>query len=525
MHDRRRRLTEAGVVLVVLGAVAAVVVLPSALHAGFVADDWAIAESVARLGYVGAARHTVSVLGSKPLLGLLLPAPFAVFGTAYGVAHATFALTLGVATSAVLHALLRRVGFGAWAAGAAAVLTLVFPWSDAARFWLTGSVNQLAVLAYLLGVLLALRGFDAGGRRAVALHVLSVAAYVAAILTYEVVSAVVLATGALYLVRADRRRALRRWAVDVAVGGTTIVWSLVASVKPQQGLSDQLGNARLMAADGAQLAARAVVPLDGAGAFAAVLAVVAVLAAVVLICRRPDDPGSRVLRTWLLRGGWALAATALSWAPFVPSAYWTPLKPGLENRVNVLAALPLVVAVVALAHVGGLVLAGGRARWSLALTLAGLVAIGAGYAIRTADDGNAWERAAGERDAALTRIDRAVNAAPIDRIYLLGTPAMTAPGVPVFVFSYDLWGAVRVHRGDFTTTAYPALSGARLRCDRDEVLALRLPSPTYETNLIAVAGATSPYGTTWIVDARRGGGVRLADQQTCTSSLRSLGLL
>lgn len=513
---------ETGALLAVLAALAVTVLLPSALDAGFVADDWANAEAVKSMGYADAARDAVSKLGSKPLLGVLLPVPYALFGTTHGIAHVTVALTLGVVTSAVLYLVLRELSFERWAAGAAAALALVFPWNDSARYWLTASINQVALVAYLAGVLLAFRALAANGRRAVALHAASVAGYVAAVLVYEVPSALVLATGAVYFTRADRRRALGRWAVDIVVAGAAIVWSLGASVKDQASIGDQIDNARQMTIDGARLAGRAVIPVVGAGEIAAIVVAMLLLASAQRLRRRPDAPEVGALRSWILRGACAAAATALSWAAFVPAAYWTPLKPGLENRVNVLATLPLAVAVVALAHVAGLVLAGGHAVRARAVTFAVLAVIGAGYAVQIADSGDAWRRAGEAREAALVQIDEAIGVnEDVDRIYLVGTADMTAPGVPVFVFSYDLWGAVRVDRDDFTVAAHPALAGARLECAPDGVRALRLPSPTYEFDLVAAAGAMSPYGATWIVDAGDGGAVRLDDRRTCAAYLRS----
>ena len=50
---------------------------------------------------------------------------------------------------------------------AISLLSLLFPWSEAARVWPTASINNLAVCAYLLGTVVALDGLRFEGRRAV----------------------------------------------------------------------------------------------------------------------------------------------------------------------------------------------------------------------------------------------------------------------------------------------------------------------------------------------------------------------
>jgi hypothetical protein len=68
-----------------------------------------------------------------------------------------------------------------------ASLVLLFPWSDSNRLWAMASYNQLAVVFWLLGLLLALRGFRSTGRAAVLLHAGALLLYAAGIAVYELV--------------------------------------------------------------------------------------------------------------------------------------------------------------------------------------------------------------------------------------------------------------------------------------------------------------------------------------------------
>jgi hypothetical protein len=57
------------------------------------------------------------------------------------------AIALGVATSVCFYAFLRALSIEPIHAAAIALLSLLFPWSEAARLWPTASINNLAVCA------------------------------------------------------------------------------------------------------------------------------------------------------------------------------------------------------------------------------------------------------------------------------------------------------------------------------------------------------------------------------------------
>lgn len=517
------------VALTILVVLAGGFLLPWAHGAGFAADDWAIAERVERLGLSGAIDEGVGVLGSRPLLGVYLPLPFVVFGTAPALGHAVVATVLAVATSATFLVVLRRLGFGAADAGAVAVLALLFPWASSTRFWLTASINELAVLAYLAGLLVSLRAFASTGRRARALHATGVALYCAAVLTYEIAAGVALLSGALYLTRAPWRRVASRWAADVVVVGGVVVWSLAAGDKVDRPLEDQLANAVDMARGAVRLAAAAVVPVDRG------LAVVAL--AIAVVCgaaahrawrvRGRSAPGADPITMWLLRAAVAAVAAVVCWAPLVPSAYWTPLLPGLEDRVNVLAALPLAVFAVSVLRLVSLLVTRGDRRPATVVFAGGVVLLGAAYGVRLADEADAWADASRQRDAILATVDRELPDLPHrSRVYVVGAPAVSAPGVAVFAFSYDLWGALRTRRDDFTLTAHPAPARSRFSCEQDGVRAVALRSPTYERDLVRYVDPMSAYGRTWFVDVRPRAASPLAavDAASCRRIVASLDL-
>lgn len=84
--------------------------------------------------------------------------------------------------SACLYALLRMPALHAFAVVA---LVLVFPFSDTTRLWAMAGYNQIAVVLWLLGVLVALRGLGATGRRGAPLHAGAAALYVLGILVWS----------------------------------------------------------------------------------------------------------------------------------------------------------------------------------------------------------------------------------------------------------------------------------------------------------------------------------------------------
>lgn len=159
-------------------------------------------------------------------LPVIIPVVFRVFGATLGP-HLVLAVALGVAMSGCLYAVLRILRMPLLHAFAVATLVLVFPFSDSTRLWAMAGYNQLAVVLWLLGLLVALRGLTATGPRGALLHAGATILYVLGILVYELVAGVVLLSVVAYGLhslgsRSTRSRVLLRWLVGLVASGAAL---------------------------------------------------------------------------------------------------------------------------------------------------------------------------------------------------------------------------------------------------------------------------------------------------------------
>jgi hypothetical protein len=494
---------------------------------GFVSDDWPLASTQDLRGFGAGVRDMALILGSRPITALLQPARFALLGTSNPVPHLVLALALSVVTSLCLYALLRELRLRPMESGIIAALALIFPWADSIRLWTSAGLNSVAVILLLAGATMSLRSFRTTGKRATALAGAGTTAMVAGVLTYEVVSILALAVGALYLKRAPLRRALTRWAIDALAIGGAAVYSLTASTKPPQTLERQIDYAVTLAKSAITLAATAVVPVRGHARVGFLVACVVFAFAVWTARRRPDDRRSAEIRRLLTIGTLASVATAASYAPFVPQAYWTAWKPGLENRVNILACIPMVAFAYSIAALVGVLVGRLRpsVRWlSTAVTLALVLAIAASYMRTLSTDKQYWADARAEADAVLTSFDASVPKLPRGAtVYVFGQRAQVAPGVHVFAASWDLYGAVRLRRHDDTLAAFPVLVGAEFECGRTHITPRRLPGPLGDFPIKQIS--TSPrvrYGHAFFFDMKQHTTQRPRDRAECRRQLNRL---
>lgn len=489
---------------------------------GLTSDDWGNAESQRHRGYLAAAADAHDVMGSKPLLALLLPLPRTLFGSDVGPQLA-LGLALGVVMAGTFYLALRHLTLQAHEAGVIAALLVLFPWSDSMRLWVTGSLNQVSVTMYLLGLVLALRGLAAGGLRSLALHGAAASLYAAAILAYDAVAVLALLSGGIYLLFAPRRRALSRWAVDIVAVGAAIAHTAMTTAKTIHPLSAQLENAVDMARGAPALVMDALVPAEVPQRFIAIGLAGMLAAAAVVAWRRRSAVD---LRRWLSVAAISGVAIAAGYVTFVPAAYWTPQHPNLENRVNLVAALGIVVLVYALLRIAAALVLRPPAADRRAIALATLmaVAVGAGYWPKIQEDKRLWAQSAAEQRAVLAAIQRAVpDPRPNDRMFVFGWRAQVASRLPVFYDSWDLWTAVKLTYGDASLSAYPVLAGARLDCRERALLPGRLPSPGPDPWLSPVDNGepiASPYGQLWFVDPHRAAARRIDDRDDCRAALR-----
>jgi hypothetical protein len=510
-----------------LAVIAAIVYWPFLQHGGFVLDDWAI-QSYYREGYGSAVARIHDVLGTRPLMWVLQPLPYAVLGTGDPTPHLLMALGLSVATAGVAYVFLGSAGLSHAHAATVSVLFLLFPWDSSVRLWPIAALAQLSVLLILTGGVLALSGLGRHGATARRRHAAAVACFVLAVLVYEAATPVVFASGLLYASRASWRAARPRWIADVLGVGLALAWAQLNWTRTSPSRAEQISFVPHFAHDALLLLSRAAIPvrLEGAPP-AAVLILVLVLvlvAASVLTLRRieADDPDRGVLRRWLFAAGAAAIALPLSWVLLLASVAFTPISEGIDNRALLVWSLAMLAVTLAvrLARTR-------RVRVGAPITaLVALLLVG-GYALRARDDAEGWSTAGQERRQVLARIERLPPLPRGSTVYAFGQRALAAPRVPVFFKAWDLAHAVRIVRGDRTLRAYPVFDGARLRCARDGIRTFlpgpggRLDGPDHPG--IQASGYEgpdpgSPYGHAVYVDIKSGAIQMIRDRAACRSA-------
>jgi len=525
-RGRARRLLAAGPVGVAELALAglAMLVLGGAMWGSHVfdggfywADDWYHARLYLLPDGTGILRtlnpHTSQF---RPVLGLLLAAPYRVFGLQTEL-HLALAIVLAAGASAAFYWLLRTLGLERLHAGLMAGLVLLFPWSDSSRLWTTASINNFALIFSFVGLVAALHALRASGRRAVVLTVVSLGLYVAATLTYEVVAGALLLSGLVYAWWAGWRAAVRRWPLDLVAVGAAVVYILRRQPDHHTnspGPRDQAEHAWKITHQAADLLLSAAVPVGGVpGAAVAVLLGAIVLGALAAWRRLPaGDPAGAELWRWLRIGAVGVAGIAAGYAPFVPGLLkYIPAAPGILNRVNLLAAFGFVVVVYALAMLAGTLLARalGRPPTVVAAACAALasVAIGAGYADRAAQDKADWAHGWEVEQLVLATIRNTVPDPPRRaRIYTFGAPNYVAPGVPAFALAGDLRNAVQVEFRERGLQGYPMRPSTRWVCGPDRM---------HPTDYYFGPPEGTAYGRGVFVSIPLAQGVVIADQAAC----------
>lgn len=440
----RRELAVAFAALLLLGAA---LFGPQVADGGFYWDDWQNAVNVHVAGDPGLFssldRGTLRpVFGYRPALTVMLVVEHWALGADKHL-HLAMAVLFGVLTAWALYLLLRTCGLAVLEAAVPAALLLLFPWTDSTRMWATASFDTLAVALYLLGAVMAVRGLRSGRRGPV---IASLALYLVASWTYEVVTVAILASVALYLRVAPRRDALRRFGLDVAVVAVALAVVVTGTSREPQSFGAQVDHAGTLASQAFSLLARALVPVGSPPGWlgAALLVGLCVWG------------WFRAERRWLGVAAFGALVVAAGYTLFVPAApYYEPLAPGTTNRMNVLAAVGFALLVYALVRV--LV-----RRPALAAAVCTL--IGAGYVVKVADDESGWQRSARLQAQVLSALPDPGGSATF---YTFDAPTFAAPGVPVFSLPFDLKAAVRLKYHTHRLSAYPMLGGTVIHCTAD----------------------------------------------------------
>ncbi len=508
-------------VLVVAGGLALLATAAFGAHVqpgGFYNDDWTFLSNSRyppEDSFAGAVRN-LDWLSFRPLQMLYWPFAFRILGTDTSV-HAVWLLGIAVLMASLVFVLLRTLRFAPFDAGLLAALALLLPVADSTRFWPALGANVLAVALYLAGVVVALRGLRAGGRRAWALHAAAVALYAASVLLYEIAASLILATGLLYLVTAGRR-GLGRWAIDALV--TVALLALVTSGTFYEPLpaGDMVTHAVTIGRQVPWVLTETLwAPADASPAVRVVTLLVAasVLVAGRLVATRPraDPDLAREMRWWLHVAIGSALATAVAYLMIVPSDQLDPRSPGQGNRANILGGIT--VAVFAYAVIASAALLATRRmrarRWAAAVATAlaaSAMVVGAFSQVRS--DQRLWEAAAREQGRIVGVIDRTTPRPRRATTFLtFGAPINIAPGVPVFQAVWDLAGAVRLHYDDPSLRAYPVPAESRVDCGAGSL--------TLHSYNDAFARQTARYRSARLVDVSGGRALSVRDRAQCVA--------
>ncbi|MGI8595092.1 MAG: hypothetical protein ACR2ML_12140 [Solirubrobacteraceae bacterium] len=514
---RRTCARDLGLLLLGLVALCALAYGPHVLDGGFYWDDWQLA---ARVRFPPGSSPDFSgpidlgLLAYRPLLALLLPAVHLLLGPRPEL-HILLGLALNVATAACFFAFLRELGIERGPAGLMAALALIFPWSDSMRLWATAAINSVGVLLFLLAMVAALRGLRARGRgRGGRLTVLALVLLALGVLTYEVAAAAALLSVFLYRREVGWGAAVRRWGLDALVVVAATAWVALNTPRSMESLRGLIDHGLDVLDDSVTLLARAVEPFGAPPRGIALTGVaVLVLGALLVRGRLPATaPARGELGRWLAVAGAAVVGVLASYALIVPAdRHYLPFAPGVNNRINLLAALPYATLVVALSMIAATLAFARRAPrpWApMALAVLLCSVVGVGWLDRTVENRRDWDRAAAEQERVLAALERAVppDRPPSSTVYSFGVRQYVREGIPVFSVSWDLKGAARLRLDDRTLRAFSIAPEGRLACRGSGVEPL---GSAYDRNEAAV------YGRALFVDVRTARAAAIENSADC----------
>ncbi|MEA2192398.1 MAG: hypothetical protein QOI73_2519 [Solirubrobacteraceae bacterium] len=523
---RHRRALEATAALV--GSLACATAIFGAFvgAGGRYLDDWWLGVNIAfprSLGFAGSYDYLTFYSGARPGAVAYWLGTYELFGFHDGW-HRALSVALAGALAAACYLLLRELRLGRADAAAIALLTLALPVADAIHFWITPAVAQLCLTACLLGLLVAVRALRAPpSPRAIALHAASLALLGASLLMAETMLPAIALSLLVYRTQVSWRRAAARWSADLLLVGIATIHYAVSSPVRLTGADRSIGalaHARTIADELLTLFTSTIVPYAPGRAWVlGGLLAGAVLVGAELARRRRAGGDLAPIVRWLVVGAVAALTAAASYAIYVPAAAsYTPLSPGVGNRVNIGALVPLAVLAYAVVRLIGGIVAHPRAR--TVVTAALLAAVLVPALLRLCADRTLWIAAAQQQETVLSAVQAALPTPPtgasllvlnapgvVTRFGRLGHASINQP-VPVFSTWWELDAAVKLRLGRPDVAAYPiwADQPPQVLCGAHYV---------YQLGLDGVRHAL-PYGRVYVIDVHEPQAIRLDDATTCT---------
>lgn len=452
---------------------------------GLYSDDWAL-NAVANdpsTGRLGALDFMVTDLSvSRPVSGLYYLVTHWLWGT-NGHLHAitSVAMTLGVAL--LLYALLQELRIPRPDSFFIAALVVATPIGSAAVLWPAASPVRLAALLYVAGALIALRGTGVGGRRALLRHAVAAVFYLAAVLTYELALGLVAATVLLYAIRMPWRSVAWRWGVDLLVVAADAIWVRSHTPKDVQTLAAQLQHAREIAVQGLDQVSRALAPVGNR--WPLVIAAIVLLAAATLMARgRYSGRPLRQLGAWAIVAGISAMFLTAAWMILVPApSYYGPAGANMGNRINGIAAIPLVIFAYACWRMLVTMVVSGERRFVERAMLVVTLLLGAAYSHATLHDQGLYAESWRQQQRILGRVQELVpDIGGNETLFTVRSQAFVAPDLPVFAAEWDLESAVRVLYDQPGAEAFNAYHG--FGCNAEESLPTHSESAPLDRSII-----------------------------------------
>jgi hypothetical protein len=512
LFSRRPSLAAAAVLAVLSVAVWG----PPVFETGLYYDDWALLAAMDDAGgspvdVYDACRGQVQ--GGRPGGCIYHAGVYFLTGQKVRAYH-LLSLAYVWATAFLLYLLLTQARFPRGPALAATGLWVIFPGSDATRIWTTAAGGQFDLALYFVAVLLGIAALRREGRRAWALHAVSLLIYLALVFTYEIVVPLIAISGVFYVLAVPGRRAWIRGGVDLAFALVFGLYRAVISpVDPEQGF--------VVERNGSETASRVGHLAEGAwqswqdlfmpGAGGALLTGAVALVICAALVARPDT--RRPIGRWLLLVLGAAVVVALAVAVYLPANdFYVPNAAGLFNRLNLAPGAAYCFAFVAL--LGALAVAV-RALWSATAATAAVAALFGAVVAWQLNAGalseNAYQESWRVQTHAIAVLKAAVKPLPEHAtVASFGHPIAERGYIPVFAASWDLRGML-----DYRTRVDPVLASPWL------------PEMTCQADGVhAAAGLWSPYrakSELWFVNATTAASRRITSARVCQATVTEWG--